>query len=106
MYRTVFKQKTNMADITQSLKYTDIYSNNSNNDNNSKILKNMVKSVDNTQKKTLIQSNRPNKCAAGHLVIHTNITIFNTTVNIVIFYGYVLKVMCKTGQTVCVDFFF
>ena len=45
MYRTVFKQKTNMADITQSLKYTDIYSNNSNNDNNS------VKSVDNTQKK-------------------------------------------------------
>ena len=53
MYRTVFKQKTNMADITQSLKYTDIYPiiNNSNNDNNSKILKNLVKSADNTQKR-------------------------------------------------------
>ena len=32
--------------------------------------------------------------------------MFNTTVNIVIFYGYVSKVMCKSGQTVCVDFFF
>ena len=32
--------------------------------------------------------------------------MFNITVNIVIFNGYVLKVMCKTGQNVCVDLFF